>query len=90
VRPVRKLKATHQLLVAPFMDVAAWQLSLTSPQPSWCTNIKWVSHQWEVKAKDGTKVIGKTGDWVVASIDENSMVMLTNEEFKLLYKPLPF
>ena len=82
---IRKLKPTHQLKEFPHLDVAAHQLSVHTALPPWCKNIRQRGLGWEVESKTGALVPAQAGDWVVAQIDENSMCILSDAEFKSLF-----
>lgn len=83
-----KFKPTHQGINSPNIDVIAHQFERMGPLPAWCRNFarKDINH-WMMIARDGkTKVIAKEGDWAV--MDENSMVVLTDEEFRRLFRSI--
>lgn len=82
-----KLKPTHQMINYPHKDVTAWQFDLYDDMPSWCGNFGQVGKTWQIVAKDKTtRVIAHPGDWAVT--DGNSMVVLTDEEFRSIYRSL--
>ena len=83
------LKPTHQsILKGHNDDVTAWQFSHFTSFPLWVAQAFHLmgGDRWEGIATDGEIIPARVGDWAVAV--EDSVIVLTDEEFKKCFRPL--
>lgn len=82
-------KSTHHALFATQFEVVAWQFKQTEPLPGWISKtFSFIERElrWMARANNNEVVYANTTDWAV--VIEKSVVVLTNSEFGLLFKPL--
>jgi len=69
------MKLTHQLKTGSHSDFSCWQFGLT-PMPPWVPTTP-------------PAPLAAVGDWFVTAPGERTCVILTDQEFNDLFRPLP-
>ena len=85
------MNVTHQATFSNRENVTAWQFSYSSPIPVWVAKKFHLcgGENWSAVTEDGV-IEAKPGDWAVAvdNGDVRVIILLTNEEFSKLFRPL--
>jgi len=85
------MKPTHQLVTGEYV-ATAWQFNHKAPIPIWVAKKFHRIHEgdsvWQGIGGKNELILANPTDWAVL-IEEKIIVVLTDNEFQKLFKPIP-
>lgn len=82
------MKTTHHAIIGDHSEVTAWQFAYDKPIPIWIARKFHLTggKNWQAISEGGEIIDANPTDWAV--IIESNIIVLTNKEFKHLFRPI--